>query len=599
MNPAASNGISGSTLLKACVAAVGLAGGFAGLVPPATAQGPVDVLTDANVRIDGASAGDQAAEVAEAGDVNGDGRNDVIVGGVFANAAHVVFGRSSRGTVDLADLGSGGFRIAGAAPGNGVGDSVDGAGDVNGDGLADVVVGAPFATNAHGFLGAAYVVFGKASSAPVDLGALGTDGFRIDGGDPGDGVGTAVGGGGDVNDDGRPDVIVGGIFSDFNGRTNSGSVYVVFGKASSDPVDLSALGSGGFRIDGADDFDEIGFSVADAGDVNGDGRADVLLGAPSSDQDGFFAGSAWIVFGQGPSDPIDLAALGAGGFRISAAAPLDFTGWSVAGAEDVNGDGHADVIVGAPFAPNNAEIGAAFVVFGKASSSDVALGDLGDRGFRLDGGKPGDRAGDSVGGAGDVAGNGLADVVVGAPGADNNGRTDSGSAYVVFGKPSTGAVELEPLDGDGFRIDGAAPDDRLGDGGGVFGGGGVDGAGDFLGDGLPSVILGAPFADNNGRSDSGSAYVVGVSGAEQQLEDLVELVRSFNLPKGAETSLTSKLEAALRAVRSGRESDACGPLQAFADYAEAQGGKKLTSAQAERLLVDADRIGSLLSCPAT
>jgi hypothetical protein len=593
----ASDGISGATLLKACAAAVVLASCFVGLAQPAQAQGPIDLLTEANVRIDGATAGDQTAEVAGAGDVNGDGRSDVIVGGVFANAAYVVFGRDSMGTVDLSDLGSAGFRIAGAAPGNGVGDSVDGAGDVNGDGLADVVVGAPFAINDRGFLGAVYVVFGKASSEPVDLGALGARGFRIDGAD-GDGVGTAVGGGGDVNGDGRSDVIVGGIFSDFNGRENSGSAYVVFGKASSDVVDLAALGTGGFRMDGPDAFDEIGFSVADAGDVNADGRSDVVVGAPSSDQDGFFAGSAWVMFGKGSSAPVDLAALGTSGFRISAAAVLDFTGWSVAGAGDVNGDGRADVIVGAPFAPNNAEIGAAFVVFGKASSTEVPLAALADGGFRLDGAEFGDRAGDSVGGAGDVDGDGRADVVVGAPGADNNGRTDSGSAYVVFGKASTGAVPLEPIETGGFRIDGAAQDDRLGDGGGIFDGGGVDGAGDFLGDGLPDLVLGAPFADNNGRTDSGSAYLVSVTGAEQQLAELIELVRSFDLPKGTETSLISKLEAALRAVRSDREGDACGALQAFVNFTRAQAGKTLTGAQAERLLADASRIGLLLSCPA-
>lgn len=99
----------GSTSFRAWVAVLALIGFLIGPAQTADAQSPVDLLTDANLRIDGASAGDQAAEVAEAGDVNGDGRSDVIVGGVFANAAHVVFGRAEMGTVDLGDLGSGGF----------------------------------------------------------------------------------------------------------------------------------------------------------------------------------------------------------------------------------------------------------------------------------------------------------------------------------------------------------------------------------------------------------------------------------------------------------------------------------------------------------
>ena len=117
---------------------------------------------------------------------------------------------------------------------------------------------------------------------------------------------------------------------------------------------------------------------------------------------------------------------------------------------------------------------------------------------QLDGAAGREFTGFAVAVAGDVNGDGRADVLVGAPSADNNGRTDSGSAYVVFGKASTAPVDLAALGQAGFRIDGAAAGDAAD----------VAGAGDVNGDGRPDVLVGAQRADNNGRTNSGSAYVV-------------------------------------------------------------------------------------------
>ena len=177
--------------------------------------------------------------VAGAGDVNGDGLADVIVGQPARDHAYVVFGKSSSTPVDLADLGSGGFRVDGVQRSD-AGQAVGGAGDVNGDGFDDVIVGAPRARTPNGSgAGAAYVVFGKPSSTPIDLADLGTGSFRIDGAIEGEEVGSAVAGAGDVNGDGRPDLIVRGF----------GTAYVVFGKGSATEVNLAALGTGGFQIE--------------------------------------------------------------------------------------------------------------------------------------------------------------------------------------------------------------------------------------------------------------------------------------------------------------------------------------------------------------
>ena len=180
------------------------------------------------------------------------------------SSAYVVFGTRLPANIDLTTLGTRGFRIDGAG---GPDSAVAGAGDVNGDGLAD----APASADSS-----AYVVFGTRLPANIDLTTLGTRGFRIDGAG---GPDSAVAGAGDVNGDGLPDMVVSVPFAGNNGRQGSGSAYVVFGTRSPANIDLAALGVRGFRIDGAAAGNEAGRAVAGAGDVNGDGLADVLVGA--------------------------------------------------------------------------------------------------------------------------------------------------------------------------------------------------------------------------------------------------------------------------------------------------------------------------------
>ena len=148
------------------------------------------------------------------------------------------------------------------------------------------------------------MVYGTAAGGDVDLTALGAKGFRIGGAAPGDLAGTSVSGAGDVNGDGRADVIVGAPFAGNNGRAASGSAYVVFGRAAPSDVDLASLGSAGIRIDGRRASDVAGLAVSSAGDLNGDGRGDVLVGAPTTIALAIVggapgSGSAYVVYGFG------------------------------------------------------------------------------------------------------------------------------------------------------------------------------------------------------------------------------------------------------------------------------------------------------------
>ncbi len=419
--------------------------------------------------------------------------------------------------LDLSTLdGTNGFRIDGIFGSNDrLGRSVSGAGDVNGDGFDDVIVGA-YGTDAG--TGKSYVVFGKSTgfASALDLTTLdGTNGFRIDGIDSRDFSGGSVSGAGDVNGDGIDDLIVGARGADSGGDSFAGESYVVFGKSTgfASTLDLSTLdGTNGFRIDGIDSLDYSGISVSGAGDVNGDGIDDVIVGAERGDPGGDYnAGESYVVFGKstGFASALALSTLdGTTGFRIDGIDSFDYSGRSVSGAGDVNGDGFDDVIVGArsgdPGGKTNA--GESYVVFGKstafASSLDLSTLD-GTNGFRIDGIDIQDYSGRGVSGAGDVNGDGFDDVIVGARGADPGGDSFAGESYVVYGKPTgfASALDLSTLDGtNGFRIDGIDAGDQLGRS--------VSGAGDVNGDGIDDLIIGAYGADPGGDSTAGESYVV-------------------------------------------------------------------------------------------
>ncbi|BBK42512.1 hypothetical protein STVA_25320 [Allostella vacuolata] len=460
--------------------------------------------------------------VSNAGDINGDGIDDLLIGAPGATSeagiTYVVFGRIGglAHPIELSELSaSDGFAIHGISGGDGSGFSVSAAGDVNDDQIDDLIIGAPGDDPNLTDSGAAFVMFGHTGPfADFDLSALpgggGVDGFVLNGNGLCAGAGFSVSNAGDVNGDGVDDVIIGAPLAD----SFHGAAYVVFGQSDGgfpQTFELSGLAAGGgldgFVLTGGTTLDLAGFSVSAAGDVNGDGVDDIIVGMPGAFDTGprVDTGASYVVFGRSDwsAGSIALSTIGSDGpgnegFVIRGAVSKDASGYSVSNAGDVNGDGVDDVIIGTTaFNVVRAGDGAAYVVFGRTglSYSPVELSELdGSDGFVLRTDSNDSVASFQVSDAGDVNGDGIDDLIVGS-------WTDgvAGQSYVVFGKygPFAAAIDLSDIDGDnGFVITGVATGDASGSA--------VSSVGDINHDGGRDLIIGAPYA----RDFAGQSYVL-------------------------------------------------------------------------------------------
>jgi len=420
--------------------------------------------------------------VSGAGDVNGDGYDDVIVGALnYDNDGDdetdpegrvFVFHGSSSGVDETPD-----WEAAISQELARFGHSVSTAGDVNGDGYDDVIVGA---RNYHNYMtdgwGRAFAWYGGPSGLGPDGTASNADWQGDEGhtseGPPG--FGNAVSTAGDVNGDGYDDVIVGVPGYCMSGQWR-GAAFVFYGS----PTGL-ALPVPSWTALGEAPHHQFGNSVSDAGDVNGDGYDDVVIGCDNYHVLDYVPGKAYVYHGSNTGLGTSPAWAEEG--PVSGA---DF-GCSVSSAGSVNGDQYADIVIGAESYENGASYeGAAYVYHGSAS------GVMASAAWGVEGHQSGAYFGYSVSGAGDVNDDGYDDLIVGAPYHDG-GQANEGRVYVYIGSSSgldSSADWIEERDQSKSRFGGSVAD-----------------AGDVNGDGFGDVVVGAWMFDNEGP-DEGHAFV--------------------------------------------------------------------------------------------
>lgn len=436
-------------------------------------------------RFDGPSSGEfQGVAVDGVHDVNADGWPDLAVGasgestaGLYAGSVRIYSGH------DGALLAA----VHGSAPFDEFGYAVAAVGDVNLDGYADVLCGAIGASGNGTASGSVSVLSGEwVAKTALGQTPLTPQFLRVHHGDAaGDNFGLVVAAAGDVDRDGYPDYVVGAPRDDDNG-TSSGSIRIFSGQTG---VALAT-----FFGDAA--FDQLGHACAGVGDINGDGWPEVAGGAFLADASGPNAGRVkiysgeWIAQTAATLTPNTPAVLGI----FDGDAPGDRMGLWVAAAGDLDADGFADVVVGAPSASYSAAAaGSVYVFSGEwVARTSAGLSPQTSRvAFRFDGAAAGDNLGTCCGGAVDVDADGVPDVFGGAQFNDQSG-SNAGSVAVWSG--ANGALLATwygPSAGANFGIH-------------------VNSAGDVNLDGFDELIVGAPFAAPNG-TDSGTAVVRSVA----------------------------------------------------------------------------------------
>ncbi|MFI5077812.1 MAG: integrin alpha, partial [Vicinamibacteria bacterium] len=404
-----------------------------------------------------------------AGDVNGDGFGDVIIGaslydnGQTDEGAAFLFLGSATGIADL-DAASADTVFEPNQASALFGRSVAGAGDVNGDGYDDVIVGARTYDSGQTNEGVAFIWLGGptgiADGTPLNAAAT------LQGNQGGAEFGMCVAGAGDVNGDGYADVIVGAWAYDA-GQTNEGAAFVFHGG----PTGVVSAGAAAAptQLESDQGGSSFGAACSTAGDVNADGYADVLVGARDYDNGQTNEGGVFVFLGSATG--VADASVTTAHARLESDQGGGELGWDVDTAGDVNGDGYSDVIAGAIIAgAGQADEGLVFIWHG-SSTGIVANGNPTNAATQLETNQASAQL-FSVGGGGDINGDGYGDVIVGARFWDG-GQTDEGGAWVFFGgaggiadgNPATADVALEADQaGSNFGFDTAMAGDVNGDG---------------------------------------------------------------------------------------------------------------------------------------
>jgi len=437
--------------------------------------------------------------VAIAGDVNGDGYDDLLIGaygnsdaGSNAGQVYLILGGPS-GWNDGVTLDKASASFQGENQDDYAGTSVAGAGDVNGDGFDDILIGAYGNDWSNPDAGQVYLIFGKATGWNMDT-TLGKADASFVGTNKADNLGHSLAGVGDVNNDGFDDFVMGAYLNDAGG-IDSGQAYLFLGKQAGWFMQQKITDADASYF-GPWPGEEAGWSLAGAGDVNRDGYDDFLIGAPWDNFAYPSAGAAYLILGKanGWSFGVNLKSADA---SWTGEATNDLLGFAVAGAGDVNGDGFDDILIGAILNDVHGlrlDAGQTYLILGKPvgwvlwvpiANSDASF--WGEQWW--------DNSGGALSTAGDLNGDGYDDFMIGAE-FNSDGTSNAGQTYIIMGRPAGWAMNLDLR----FFADAS----YIGEYKGEYSGYALSGGGDVNGDGVPDFMIGALC---NGDNQEGKTYV--------------------------------------------------------------------------------------------
>ena len=489
--------------------------GPSGLVFLAVLSPTVEISTTSHiVIIEGADpdmgGGDglpDALGVIAGGDVNGDGFEDLILGALGANPGgrwdagevYVYFGQRAELSSPLVVSTTADVTIEGVDEYDEAGYALA-SGDVDGDGIDDVIINAVWADpGGRVYAGEVYVVYGSSGLAGTVVLSTTTDVLILEGVDAVDWAGQALASG-DFDADGYVDVIMGASWADPDGRNEAGEVYVFYGRnrlIGRHPISTTA---DVLILEGVDAGDRTGGHLA-SGDVDGDGYDDLIIGAALADPGGRAeAGEVYVVYGRDRltgTHPISTTA----DVMIEGIDESDYASGSLASG-DVDGDGYDDVVIGASDADpgGRARAGEVYVVYGSSDLTGTHQISTTPGALILEGVDANDFAGWGVA-CRDINNDHFADIVIGASHADPGGRAEAGEVYVVYGGADlSGTI---PISNPGSvtisTIQAVDEDDNAGRCLGIV---------DLNRDQGGEIVISAEGADPGGRSDAGEVYVI-------------------------------------------------------------------------------------------